>query len=424
MHLFKKYVLDNGLRVILAPQPQSSASTVLVLVEAGSKYETKKISGASHFLEHMCFKGTEKRPSALAISSELESLGAINNAFTSHEATGYWAKVHSAKLDNILEIIADLYLNPIFDEKEMEKEKGVIIEELNMYEDTPMRKVGDLFMNVLYGDQPAGWEVGGTKETVCSFKKEDILKYRGRHYVASATAVAIAGNFDEKKILKRIENLFNRMPANKKFSKEKTNDSQKKPAILVKYKESDQTHIVLGFRAFNMYDKRRYALSVLGDILGGGMSSRLFQRIREQMGAAYYVRAGADLFTDHGLFAVSAGLDHTKVNQVISAILDEFKKIVLKSVSPEELQKSKNHIVGQLMIGLETSDEVAGFYGNQEIFHQKIITPEQLVKKIEAVTPNDILKLAKDIVKNQGLNLAIIGPFKEKGRFEKILKIS
>ncbi len=427
MFPFKKYILKNGLRVILAPRPKSAAATVLVMVEAGSKYEVKKMNGVSHFLEHMCFKGTKNRPTALAISSELESLGAVNNAFTGHEETGYWAKVHSAKLDDILEIISDLYLNPIFDEKEMEKEKGVVIEELNMYEDIPMRKVGDLFTELLYGDQPAGWDIGGTKEVIRSLKKDDVLKYRGRHYVASATVVAIAGDFSaqggEKKILKRIEGLFSKMPDAKKFPKEKTSDLQNKPAVFVKFKKSDQAHIILGFRAFDMYDRRRHALAVFGDILGGGMSSRLFQRVREQMGAAYYVRAGADLFTDHGFFAVSAGLDNSRTNQVIAAILDEFKKISLKPVSAEELNKSKNHIIGQLMIGLETSDEVAGFYGNQEIFRQEMITPEQLAKKIEKVTVNDVSKIAKDIIKNQHLNLAIIGPFKEKKEFEKILKI-
>ena len=420
---FKKHILDNGLRVILAPQPQSMATTALVLVEAGSKYETKKLSGVSHFLEHLCFKGTKKRPTALSISSELEEVGSIYNAFTGYEETGYYAKVQPEKLDEILDVVSDIYLNSVFDSKEIEKEKGVIIEELNMYEDMPMRKVGDVFMELLYGDQPAGRDIGGNKDIIRSLNRDDIVKYRGQHYVSQATAVVIAGAFNEKEILVKIKKIFDGMPSGKKYPKEKTIDSQNKPAVGLKFKESDQTHIIMGFRAFDMHDKRRHALAVLGDILGGGMSSRLFQRVREQLGAAYYVRAGADLFTDHGNFAVAAGLDNARANQVIGAILDEFKKMASRPVSAEELNRSKNHLTGSIMIGLETSDELASFYGNQEIYHKKIVTPKDVIKEIEKVTAGQILKVAKDIIKNQHLNLAMIGPFKEKQPFEKILRV-
>lgn len=409
--------------MILAPQPQSLAATALVLVEAGSKYESKRINGLSHFLEHLCFKGTKKRPTALAISSELEALGSAYNAFTGQELTGYFAKVGTGKLDNILDIISDLYINPVFNEKEIEKEKGVVIEELNMYEDIPMRKASDLFMELLYGDQPAGWNVGGTKEAISALKKEDVVAYRQRHYVGKATVVAVAGAFDEKEVLAKIKKLFAGVPAAKKFSKVKTRDSQNRPAVLVKQKKLDQTHIVLGLRAFDMYDKRRYALDILCDILGGGMSSRLFQKVREELGAAYYVRAGTDLFTDHGNFSVVAGLDNKRAEQVIQAILGELRKVSVQPVSPEELRRSKNHLAGNLMISLETSDELAGFYGRQELFHEKLITPQELVKKIEAVTADEVFKVAKDIMKNQRLNLALIGPFEDSSKFEKILKI-
>ncbi len=421
MEDFKKYVLPNGLRIILVPQPRSMATTVLVLVEAGSKYENKKNSGVSHFLEHLCFKGTKKRPSALAITSELDSLGAVSNAFTDQEFTGYFAKVRPAKIGQVLDIISDVYLNPVFDEKEIEKEKGVVIEELNMYEDLPMRKVGNLFTELLYGDQPAGWNVGGTKEVIRSLKRQDIVDYRSQHYVAKATTVVIAGAFEEKDILKKVRGLFKGIADSKKFSKPKTRESQSKPAILLQRKQSDQTHIILGFRAFDMFDKRRHALEVLGDILGGGMSSRLFQSVREELGAAYYVKAGSDLFTDHGFFAVSAGLDNSRVEQVIEAILKELRKIVSEPVGEEELRKSKNHLTGQLMIGLETSDELAVYYGQQELFREKIIAPKELVKKIEAVTAEDVRAVAGDIIKNKNLNLALIGPLKDKKTLKKIL---
>ena len=423
MSAFKKYVLSSGLRVMLAPQAGSLATTVLVLVEAGSKYEQKSNNGISHFLEHLCFKGTVKRPTALDITSELESMGSVYNAFTGHELTGYWAKAHPGKLDAVLEIVADLYANPVFNEKEIEKEKGVVIEELNMYEDTPMRKVGDLFTGLLYGDQPAGWDVGGTKEAIRSLKREDIIAYRKQHYVAKATTVVVAGAFNEKKILAQIKELFRDVPIAKKFSKVAVKEAQTVPAILVREKKSDQTHIVLGFRAFDMFDKRRYALEVLGDILGGGMSSRLFQKVREDLGAAYYVRAGADLFTDHGFFAVSSGLDNTRAQQVIKAILEELRKISSLPVSAKELQRSKSHLVGSMMIGLETSDALASFYGEQELFHKKLVTPEEVAKKVEAVTAAEILAAAKAIIKNEGMNLAVIGPFQEEAEFKKILTL-
>lgn len=418
---FKKYILPNGLRVVLVSQPKSLASTALVLVEAGSKYEDKKINGVSHFLEHLCFKGTKKRPTALDITSELESVGALYNAFTGHESTGYYAKVRKEKLDLALDIIADLYANPVFDANEIEKEKGVVIEELNMYEDMPMRKAPDLFMELLYGDQPAGRDVGGTKEAIRAMSRKDIVDYRSQHYVAQATTVIVSGSFNEKKILADIKKLFGHIPTDKKFSKVKTTEKQSKPQVLLRHKESDQTHIVLGFRAFDMFDKRRYALDVLSDILGGGMSSRLFQKVREELGAAYYVRAGADLFTDHGLFAVSAGLDNARAGEVLRAIIGELKNISSKKVSAEELKRAKNHLTGTMMIGLEASDDLAGFYGNQELFRKEILLPQQIVKKIEAVTAEEILKVAKDIMKSKNLNLAMIGPNKDKEVFEKIL---
>ncbi len=419
--MFKKHVLQNGLRIVFAPMPKSLTTTFLVLVEAGSKYETKHNNGVSHFLEHLCFKGTKKRPTALIITSELESVGSVYNAFTGHEATGYFAKVRQEKVDTILDIIADIYVNPVFDAKEIEKEKGVVIEELNMYEDMPMRKVGDLFTGLLYGDQPAGWDIGGTKEVIRKLTREDIVKYRSQHYVAKATTVVVAGSFNEKKIFTNIKKAFADIPTAKKFSKVPTRDTQRAPKILLHHKASDQTHMVLGFRAFDMFDDRRYTLEVLCDILGGGMSSRLFQRVREEMGAAYYVRAGADFFTDHGFFAVSAGLDNTRAKEVISAILEELKNIATTKVNMDELRRAKNHLTGTMMIGLESSDEIAGFYGNQELFHKKLAGPKDIAAKIEAVTAEDILKVAREIIVRTHLNLAMIGPATNAKEFETLL---
>src|SRR3989344_4760893 len=287
---FKKTILKNGLRIVLAPQADSLTVTVLVLVATGSKYETKEINGISHFLEHLCFKGTKKRPTALAITSELDGIGSEYNAFTGEEYTGYHAKVEARHTDKILDIISDLYVNPIFDPAEIEKEKGVIIEELNMYEDLPMRKVQEVFTELLYGDQPAGWPIAGKKEIIRRLTREEIVKYRGAHYVANATAIIVSGGFNEKKILEKIGSSFKNILTAKKDGKVKTEDRQSAPALKIQPKESDQTHLVLGVRAYNVSDERRFALGVLADILGGGMSSRLFQKVRDELGAAYYIR--------------------------------------------------------------------------------------------------------------------------------------
>jgi len=418
---FKKIILNNGVRVILVPQPSSLATTVLTLVEAGSKYETKEINGLSHFLEHMYFKGTAKRPKAINIAGELDQMGAEYNAFTSQEWTGYFAKVQAKDAERALDIISDIYLNSIFDAAEIEKEKGVIIEELNMYEDTPMRKVHDLIMEVLYGDQPAGWDVGGRKEVIQKLTKEDFLKYRSEHYVGKATLVVVAGAIDEKKLLPKIEEYFKGISIGDKTEKNKTIEKQEKPQVLVKFKESDQTHLVLGCRAFDAFDERRFALEVLGDILGGGMSSRLFQRVREEMGAAYYVRAGADLLSDHGYFAVSAGVDHKKLKDVIKAILNELSKISKDSISEQELKRAKDHLSGSLILNLETSDELAMFYGGQDILKRSAMTPEETLAKINAVTTKDVVAVAQDIFQNDKLNLALIGPYKNADEFKEIL---
>ena len=422
MSPYKKLTLDNGLRVILAPEKDNLATTVLVLVEAGSKYEQKEINGLSHFLEHMCFKGTAKRSTAMAIAGELDGIGAEYNAFTSQEWTGYFAKAQKHETDRILDVVSDLYLNPVFDPKEIEKEKGVIIEELNMYEDMPQRKVQDLFLELLYGDQPAGWDVGGKKEIIQKLNREDFLKYRGQHYVAKATIVVVAGAFDEKEILEKIKKHFSHIPATDKGGKIKTVDKQEKPEILLKYKKSDQTHLVLGCRAFDVFDKRRYALEVLADILGGGMSSRLFQKVREELGAAYYVNAGADLFTDHGFFAVSAGVEHSKLNIVIGAILEELRKIAEKFLTEEELKRSKDHLVGRFILSLESSDEIAMFYGGQEVLKHEVLSPEEAINKIKEVTVSEVVGVAKDIFDNQRLNLALIGPYENKAEFQNLLK--
>lgn len=409
MQPYIKTVLPNGLRIITVPRKDDLATTVLVLVEAGSKYETKDRNGISHFLEHMCFKGTTKRPKAIDIAGELDGLGAEYNAFTSQEYTGYFAKVEAHKLDAALDIVSDLYLNPVFDPAEIEKEKGVIIEEINMYEDVPQRKVNDYFMELVYGDQPAGWDVAGSKEVIHAATKDHFMKYRSEHYVPSATVVVVAGAFDENTIIKKIEAVFSGMAQGAKTGKCAVREAQTAPQVLLRTKKVDQTHIMIGCRAFSLHDERKYALDILSDMLGGGMSSRLFQRVREELGAAYYVKSSVDLFTDHGFLAVNAGIDQTKIMQVIEAILREMRRFAVETVPPSELTRAKSHTIGKLILGLESSDALASYYGGQEILHEPIVSAQELIKKINAVTVEEIKAVGADSMKNERLNMAVIG---------------
>jgi len=410
------------LRIILVPQPGNLATTVMVSVEAGSKYETKEINGISHFLEHMCFKGTTKRPNPINISAELDGLGAQYNAFTGQESTAYYAKAKNENFSRILDVMADLYLDPIFDAKEIEKEKGVIIQELNMYEDTPARRVGELFMRLVYGDQPAGWDVGGRKEVIKKIKRNDFIKYRSRHYVPQATIVTVSGGFKERGLVGKIGKYFSALRPGAKSKKLRVREIQLRPREKIHFKDSDQTHMVMGFRAFGIHDKRRLTLQVASEVLGGGMSSRLFKKIRDELGAAYYVRAEADLYSDHGLFMMSAGVDHTKIERVIKAGLDEFARLRDELVNDKELKKAKEHLIGGLYLSLETSDELAYFYGGQEVMGLKLTSPQEIAKQVGKITAGDIRRVMRQVVKKDRLNLTIIGPFKKRS-FLDIVKV-
>lgn len=420
---YKRHVLPNGLRIITVHMKDTPTVTVLTMVEAGSKYESKEEGGISHFLEHMSFKGTTKRPTAFDISKELDSIGSYYNAFTSEEYTGYYAKAAAEHALHLLDVVADLYLNPTFDGKEMEKEKGVIVEEINMYRDLPHRHVQELFMNLLYGDQPAGRNIAGTKESVRAITRNDFLSYRDEHYVAKATTVIVAGNFNEKKILKAIQEKFSTISNGSKTKKPKVIDTQKTPAIIVEPRQTDQAHLVLGVRGFPISDKNNPAARVLNAVLGAGMSSRLFQKLREEMGVGYYVRSGYDTYTDHGIFSISVGCDIKRVSEVIRAILDELKKLKHEQVSEEELVKTKEYLAGTLFLGLESSDAISEFYGYQEILHQTLKTPHEVAEEIRTVTSEKVQSIAKKIFVDNHLNLAIVGPVQDQEHLRSLLKL-
>ena len=419
----KKLVLNSGLRILTVPQKETGAATVLVLVQTGSKYETKEQNGISHFLEHMFFKGTKKRPSTLEIAEPIDAVGGTFNAFTSEELTGYWIKVEYDDLPLALDFVSDIFFNSIFPAKEIAKEKGAVIEEINIYNDNPMRKAETLWREVLYGDQPSGWNVAGSKETVLSLTRQDMLSYMKRQYVASRTVVCVAGNIDPKDTQKRVASLFSKTSRGIFKDRKPVYESQKKPEVLLEWRGIDQARIALGVRAYNIFHRARFTQGLLATILGGMMSSRLFIEVRDKLGLAYDVGMTSEGDPDCGFLLVRAGVTPSNTEKAIKVILNECKKVTRLAVPQKELKKAKEHIKGQMALNLEASDEKASFYGIQELLEHRVLTPDQIYDKVKGVRASDIKRVAQELFVNSRLNLALLGPFKEKKQFEKILRI-
>ena len=422
---FEKSTLKNGLKVIIVPMPSFESSTVLVGVGAGSRYETKKNNGISHFLEHMAFKGTEKRPSASDISTLIDGIGGEFNAFTSKETTAYYVKSAASRVELCLDVLSDMLLNSKLAKEEIEKEKGVILEEINLYEDTPARKIGDIYESLLYGDTPMGWDIAGEKEIIKKITREDFLSYMGQLYSPSNITVVVAGGIDTKKVQDLAEKYFAKMRPFKTLRYTKVVEKQKKPQILLKQKQTEQVHVALGVRTVPLSHPDHYSLAVLASILGGGMSSRLFHEVREKRGLAYYVRTSSDHFVDAGTLVSTAGLDPKRVSEGISVIVEEYGKISKKKdqISKNELKKAKEYLKGHLVLELEDSRSVASFYAQEVLLEKKIRTPEEIITKIEKVTIEDIEKVAKKYINSSGLNLAVIGNFPDGHSFEKLLRL-
>jgi predicted Zn-dependent peptidase len=421
--MYKKTVLKNGLRIITIPMENTKTVSVLALIGTGSKYETKDINGISHFLEHMFFKGTKRYPTTLKIAERLDNIGGAYNAFTSKELTGFWAKVGKKHLNLAMDWISDILLNSKFEEKEIKREKGVIIEEFNMYLDNPMSYIDDLWEKLLYGNQPAGWLTLGEKKNILKFKRKDFLDYFKKYYLNKNIVICVAGNFDNKKIIKKIEKYFNKFKNGEVQEKIKTIENQKIPETLIHYKKTDQTHICLGVKGYNLFDSEKYAQIILSTILGANMSSRLFTLIRERKGLCYYIRTSSDSSTDTGYLVTQAGIPHKNLEQVIKLIIREYKKFKTRRITEKELQKAKDYLKGTFNLKLESSDFQASFYSLEELLTNKILTPEEKFAKLDKVTISDVQKIAQNIFKSEKLNLAIIGPHKSKSKFQSLLKI-
>ncbi len=422
---FKKTIFKNGLRLITAPMKDTSTVTVIVTAGVGSKYEAKPVNGISHFLEHMFFKGTKKRPRTKDISGALDSVGGEFNAFTGKEQTAYYAKVDAKHFDLALDVVSDIYLNSKIEEKEIDRERGVIIQEIKMYEDTPIVNIGDVFEELLYGDQPAGWEIIGTEKNIRQIKRQDFANHIKNFYTASNTVVCGAGNIEEKKAIEEIEKVFEKMEKGKNTSKKNIIEKQSAPRVKIKKKKTDQAHLILGFRAYDMFHPDRYALTLLANILGGSMSSRLFLSVRERLGLAYYISASYENYSDSGYLGVKMGvdIDPKKIKKAVKTVMKEIRKMRDKKVSDKELKKAKDNLKGRMALTLESSDEIASFLVSQELARKKIMRPKEIIDQINKVTAADIARVAKDIFKNEKINLAMIGPGEDKIFLEKILKM-
>lgn len=420
MNNYKKTHLSNKIPLLAITVKGAPTATALIMFKTGSRYESKQESGLSHFLEHLFFKGTVKRPNTLAISSELDSLGGEYNAFTSKEFTGYWVKVAAGKLGVALDIMSDMLLNSRFAAEEIEREKGVIIEELNMYEDNPIMHVEDVFEMILYGDTPAGRETIGTKANIRRFTRSDFLRYWRAQYGAKSASVILAGGVRDSD-RKAAAKLFSPFTINAWKKQPGVKEKQKSPQLKIVTKKIDQVNLSLGVRAFPLDHQEEMKVRLLGVILGGSMSSRLFIRLRERNGLAYSIRTMAEFYSDSGYLTAQAGVPIEKTAAAIKIILDEYKKMTTEAVSAAELKRAKDLLRGKMLIQMEATDNLAVWYGRQAVLRKEIITPGEFLRRLDKISAADLLKTAKKIFVNERLNLALIGDIKA-GEIKKILR--
>ncbi|EKE05007.1 MAG: hypothetical protein ACD_19C00426G0029 [uncultured bacterium] len=421
---YAKSILANGLRVVTIPMPSLESVTVSVWMKTGSRNENKKNNGISHFLEHMFFKGTTNRPTAKQIAEEIDQIGGVQNAGTSKEYTEYYIKCRADKIEVAFDLLSDMTLNSLLDAKEIEREKGTIIEEIRMYEDTPMMNIGEVFESLIYSGHPLGMDIAGTEKTVGAMKRKDFIDYRKNFYGANNMILTVAGGVEKKKVLELSSKYFSKLVTrNSSLVAKPFENSQNSPNIKLHNKKKEQTHVILGFIADGKNYKNKYAQTLLATILGGGMSSRMFTEVRERRGLAYSIRTSMDRYIDIGYMGTYAGLDTKRAEEAVKVMLEEHYKIsdLRSKIQDKELQKAKEFIKGHLALALEDTSDVSSFFGDQELFSEKVLTPEEVFKKIDKVTMDEVNFEAKRLFVPERLNLAIIGPYDNGKEFKKIL---
>src|SRR3990172_6108359 len=409
---YKLTTLSNGLRVLYSNLPNLPSVALTIWIGVGSRFESEKLSGIGHFLEHMVFKGTPKRPSPLEVSKAIDSLGAESNAGTSKEWTNFYLKARSDLLPKAFDILADILLNPLLKSEEIAREKGVIIQEIAMKEDIPMEKVGDNFISLIFGKNALGRDIAGTASTVKNITRDDFISYRERHYDTQNMLLTVSGGSNEKEVLALAEKLFGKLTTKKLEKAAPFVPDQTKPRIHLESKKSEQAHFILGFPGYHRTHKDRYAETLLATILGRGMSSRLFIEVREKLGLAYTIGTSVSRYVDTGVFATYAGVDVKKVEETIKVVLDQTYGLGdgRFPIEGTELTKGKEYLKGRMALALEDTLEVNDFYGKQVLFKPEIKNPEDIFDEIDKVTEGDIIRVAKDIFKPEKLNLAVIGP--------------
>ena len=410
--MYNKAVLDNGLRVITSTMPHSRSVCLAILAGAGSCYETKEEAGISHFAEHLFFKGTERRPTSREITQDIEGVGGIINAGTDKEVTVFWCKVASPHFSIALDVLSDLLLNSRFDTKDVEKERQVIIEEIHMNLDIPQQRVNMLIDELLWPEQPLGREVTGYKETVSSLTRERLLDYVGRRYMPNNTVLSIAGNIQHEEAMAQIEPRFDKWPAGELVTAYTTDDKQTKARLRIEPKDIEQAHLCLAVHGFSRSHPQRFTLDLLNTVLGGGMSSRLFMEIRERRGLAYDIHSYTEHFLDSGSFGIYAGVDPAKTETALAAILEELSKI-RQGIATSELTRAKELSKGRLYLRFEDSQNVALWYGTQEILVRQILDVDDVISIVDAITIDELQEVAQKILTDSELNLAVTGPVKK-----------
>jgi len=419
--MYRKTTLQNGLRIVTEKLSGTKAVTILVLVGAGSRYEHYDIRGISHFLEHMFFKGAEKFTDAKSVSEAIDSVGGEFNAFTGKEYAGYYVKVAAESAKVAADVLSDMLINSKFAQEEIDKEKGVILEEYNMYQDTPMYQIGWNFETLIFGDQPLGWDELGRKEVISSVTHDHFVDYKNKLYKPDNIVIAVTGNIDHKDAVELVTKYFE-MPTEKKTLFFEPLKDLQGARISLREKKTEQAHIAVGFPGYPETHKDHWALRLLSVILGGNMSSRMFLAVREAKGLAYYIRTTTDDYMDGGVLVTNAGVDLKRIDDAIKGIIAEYKLVKDEEIPESELKKAKAFLKGRLVLGLEDSEEFAHMLAKYELLHDKINTPEEIIKMIEEVKIADIKRVAEDIIKEDKMKIAVIGPYDDEKRFENLLK--
>ena len=420
MAAFERQTLPNGLRLLTAPMPQAQSVSCFVMLAAGSRYETRETNGIAHFSEHMFFKGTERRPTARDIAGEVDSIGGEFNAFTNKEYTGYYVRCAAEHRDIALDVIVDMLRHSKFDAKEIDREKGVVIEEMNMYYDTPRDYVDGVYEELIFGDHPLGWEIIGRKETVQAATRETFLGYLGDWYKPSRMVVGVGGRIGDG-LTERIEELLGDLedsPTGTPLPALPLPDGSR---VKVHTKQSDQAHICLGVRSRPIADPSRYIIMVLATVLGGGMSSRLFTEVRERRGLAYYIFATNYSYTDTGSLYAQGGVDINRIDVAVGTVAEELKNMAAAPVPEDELRKAKNFAKGRFVLQIESPHGLINFGLRREVLEGHVAEPEEVLSGIEAVTADDVQQLAQELINDEAIRLAVIGPFDDADRFEKLL---